>query len=219
MRTVETKVFNYNELSENAKEVAFENWQEQRQSMGYSWSDEVTKIVDHIENRTPIRINQLNYDTVTYNYFLDVSDCDSIDHDKYHLTGLRAAKIALAMYYDITEERLYFIKGTKSYTGQKEFRYLSKDYLSLSKRHRLSAFYGHNQCFTGYCESETFAKGLHESIRNNTSKDYTVLDHFKAAFDRLFTSVVCDCEALQSKEYFVEVDASEYEYLESGEQY
>ncbi len=219
MRTVETKIFDFNELSDSAKETAFENWLEGRQNNSYAWSDEVSSIIDHIENETPIRVEDLTYDTCNYSYYLGVSGYHGKDDDKYHVTGLRAAKIVLAMYYDITKQNLYYVKELDKHSGKLKFNYLEKRYLSEKYSKRLTAFYSYEKCFTGYGDSETFSRGLLDSVRNNTSKDYTVLDHFTAAFNRMFKSVVSDYEALQSKEYFIENDAYYYDYLENGEQY
>jgi len=40
MRTIETNVYNYDELSEEAKQTALEKWGEMQSEFGYNWGDE-----------------------------------------------------------------------------------------------------------------------------------------------------------------------------------
>lgn len=218
MRTIEMKVFNYDELSDEAKETAFERWLESKQDYGYSWSDEISKILKHIEEHTTVRIEDLRYDTCNYSYYLNVAGYHGKDDDKYHVTGLRAAKIVLAMYYNMTQKNQAYTRRS-GYKGEVVFGYYDVEYLKQTEKSRRSPFYKHNDCFTGYCESETFARALYLSVKENTSEDFKVLDHFKVAFDKMFSSVVSDWDAIQSEDYFIENDSDQAEYTEDGDIY
>ncbi len=218
MRTIEIAVYNYDELTDGAKDTAFEQWEGKVANFGYSWDDEVANIIKHIESKTPIKCEGLSYDTQSFDYRLGVSGYHGKDDDKYHVTGLRAAKIALAMYYDITHENQFFCRSENKWRGV-SFEYHSEKYLNLPVKKRRSAFFKNHECFTGYCDSEVFSLALWDSIRVNTKHDYTVLDHFEVAFDKMFKSVVSDYEALQSREYFEDIEADQYEYTEDGELY
>ncbi|MBO6225834.1 MAG: hypothetical protein J6N72_10390 [Psychrobacter sp.] len=218
MRTIEMTVFDYNELSDEAKETAFENWLEQKQRFGYSWEDEVSKILKHIEKNTPIRVEDLQYNTCNFSYYLNVTGYHGKDDDKYHVTGLRAAKIVLAMYYEITHKTQFYVRN-RDHKQNAVFGYTDEEYLGHEEKKRRSAFHKYSQCFTGYCDSETFSSALYASVKENTNNDFTVLDHFKIAFDALFSSVVSDYEGTLSEAYFIENEAEEVEYTEDGEIY
>ena len=216
MRTIAVKVYDFEELSDSAKEKAFEDWLAIRQGQQYSWADEITKIVKAVEESSQIRVEDLSYDTQSYNYRLGFKSYHGMDDDKVHMTGLRASKAVMAIYYDLTHQNQFYRKS-KTHEGKFVFEYYPEKYRNKDCIGRKSVFYKTEDCFTGYCESETFTSALIGSVKENTKNDFTIMDHFEVAFDKLFASVVSDCESLESEAYFLEVDANQYEYHEDGE--
>lgn len=223
MRTIITKVYGYDELSAEAKEAAFNEWQSNASQHYYAWGPENEDILKAIYAATGVSLSDWQYDD--YNYHYSLNDIEKITHPEGYyafdgnmdeLCGVRAAKVALALYYQLTEQRTIY--GFYSSNDRKAKS--TSNYSSIFRKTRRSAFMTVNPCFTGYCLSNTFADALWESIAKNGHSDaYGVTDHLKAAFDKLFQAFVDDRAHEQTLEYFTNGPAYEVEYLESGEIY
>lgn len=221
MRTITTTVFGYDELSEDAKESAYDNWHTNVMQHSYAWGSENAAILDAIKEATGVEVNDWRYDTCNYRYSL--CDIEPITHPEgYHafdsnmdeLVGVRAAKVALAIYYQLTEQRIVY--GFNAHTNKKVKS--TTQYMSHIGKMRRSSFMEVDRCFTGYCFSETFSSELWNSIAKNGHSDaYSVGDHLKAAFDKLFQDFVDDAAHAETREHFEDCDAYEVEYFEDGE--
>jgi len=223
MKNITLQVFSFDDLSENAKQKAYEEWRSATNDISYDWTRENREILDFISEEAGINVRDWQYDTCNYHYSLDDIELERITHPEGvheykanmdELTGIRAAKIALNLYYQLTEERVVygFGMGDKKNKVKTFLRYSH----SLAKN-RLSAFKSVEQCFTGYCLSETFSQALWDSVANNGHNDnYSFKDHLKAAFDKLFHAFSEDMAYSESYDYFTDSECYNYDYLADG---
>lgn len=217
MRIIETTILEFDELDNDAKQTAYDKWLDMKSHDQYAWRDEVENAITHIEASTQIKLTDMMYNKDDYRYSLSLKNAFNETPDTAKLTGFRAAKETLSMYYQITEYHAYYGRSASKWGG-KEFQYYHQKHLSLTAKSRYSAFTKIENCFTGHYDSEVFAVALLESIKLNTKYDYTILDHFKYAFDAFFTSVVGEYSASESYEGFVEHEADQYEYSVDGDE-
>ena len=223
MKNITLQVYAFNDLSEEAKQNAYEEWRSGAANMSYGWSGENRDVLDFIAKETGINVRDWQYDTCSYHYSLDAAELERLTHpeaiyecnsDMDELYGIRAAKVALKIYYQLTEQRIVygFEKGDKKKISITWLRYGSR----FTKK-RLSAFKAVEQCFTGYCASDTFSRTLWNSIAKNGHNDnYSFKDHLEAAFDKLFHEFSEDMAYSESYDYFADSEAHNYDYLADG---
>ena len=220
MRDIVIKVFGFDELSQEAQTKAHEIWVENSSQHDYGWSSENEAVLDAIAAATGVKVSDWMYNTCDYRYSID--NIEQITHpDGYYandgnmdeLVGLRAAKVALALYYQLTEQRIvYGFEKDTNETVKSTLNYCSR---LVKMRH--SKFMKVDECFTGYCFSEVFTSALWASIAENGNCGfYSVRDHLQAAFNKLFQGFTEDMAYQETTEYFTDGPAYEVEYFKDG---
>lgn len=223
MQNVTLKAFDFDELSHAAKQNAYENWKAAMDNKEPMLYEDNQTILDCISEELGININDWRYDADSWDYSVNPRDAERYTHLKAlntananmnEVTGIRAAKFALKAYYQLTEASIVygFTKGTD--------RNISRTWLAHSShldKKRVSAFKSVEECFTGYCFSSTFTRGLWNSVAINGAKDsFSFIDHLEAALHALFREFAEDMAYHESYECFVYEDAYASEYLADG---
>ena len=228
MRSIEIKLYSFDELSESAQEKAYKKWLVNDCDEDCIWDGELRDALKVIESKTGVSLRGWEYDRYSYNYRIgDLEMLMRPEFDSYNFEhdvnaaaeprGIRAGKIALEAYYDLVESKCFYGKTT-GYLNELKFGYYEEKYLSLTQTNRLSAFTKVEDCFTGHCLSYSFSEALKRSVRDNyTNKDYTVEYHLKNAFDALFESICSDYDHQFSFEAYSESYCHDCEYLANGE--
>ena len=218
MREVTLMVMSYDELSDEAKDAAFETWERGEQEMDYHVTGELDNLLKVIKEETGVRLNLYSFDTCDYSFEVEPLFDDRFDLDDESVVGVRAGKKALKMYYELVMKHQIYTKQTKYVVGGLKYGYLDAEYKSLADTYRRTAFMKQSEAFTGMYNSATFSITLLDSIRKNyTNEEYTVIKHLNNAFNAIFDEAVKDWQYQVSREYFEENRADEHEYLEDGE--
>lgn len=218
MREVTLAVMSYDELSDEAKDAAFDTWEHGEQSMDYHNSGDVEHLIKVIKEETGVRLNSYSFDAFDYNFEVETLFDDIFDLDDESVVGVRAGKKALKMYYELVMKHQVYSKQTKYVVGGLKYGYLDSEYKSLAAAYRRTVFMKQSEAFTGIYNSATFSISLLDSIRKNyTNEDYTVVKHLNHAFAAIFDEAVKDWQYQVSREYFEEHRADDFEYLEDGE--
>lgn len=222
-------VYEYDQLSDRAKQRAYDDWSERDH---YGWHDENRKVLDHIKETAGVAVHDWEYSTYTHHYHLDAADSvtyynysrDYDNHQDYSdITGLRAVKLAMELYYLLTETTVAYVQKQGKRTWYRDFAprdwkgSLENSPLLKWRRSRLA---GRDTCFTGYIASDVFSTALWDSIKKGAASDSLSLkDYIEDAFDELFKHFEEDFEASTSQEYFAAEEAQEYYYLEDGQEH
>lgn len=225
MKEVTVKVFEYQELSPEAKQAVYNRWLEHAD---YGWTDENIKVLNTIAEDTNVHVSNWEYGNGSYHYHLqDPTELtffnysrDEYDHMVYDyedIKGLKAAKIAMDMVYKLTAKRKIFRGRTHPQIGAGStwWEYRPKD----GQKFKTSRLEYAERCFTGFYASQTFADALWDSVRSRGACKFVSLkDHLEAAFSALFHDFDDDYDASFTQEYFEESSATEDQfYTEDGD--
>lgn len=101
MRTVTVKVFQFNELSQEAQERAYNDWRENQNNFGYE-CNELRPFLDLIK-QAGVTVKNWYYGLYEHGFDIE-NETISTDYDYVsmnEITGMRAAKMALGLYYGL----------------------------------------------------------------------------------------------------------------------
>ena len=230
MKDSQSKLFSFDELSEQAQILAYINWSIEHEFDECENNGYIQNIIDHIDGATGVSLQGWEYDSVGYRYEID--DLEMVmrpEFDSYNLEeyaavaaeprDMRAAKIALKVYYNLLEKNVSFGKVV-SMNGQAQYGYYEDSELSLTERSRRSEFTKLNSCFTGHWLSKIFSDALINSVRQNyTNAQYTVLDHLTNAYDVFFRRASIEYKKQSSFDHFAATTDKTKKYLASGDEY
>ena len=197
MRTKTLTVYNYSELSEEAKERAC---QEMLEHFDYPWSGENRDTLTEFENNFPVTVKDFRYGSC--NSFVDF---DFTSDDKTEeLTGVRLLKYLHNNYYDVLFKGKYYSK-TKYVDGK------------FSSKHRHSKVQKENCCtLTGYYIDDAILKPIYEFLKNPV-EHINFYDLMNECLQSWLSAVNNDYEAMQSEEYLAEhAEVNEIEFDEDG---
>jgi len=195
MRTVRTKVYKFNELTEAAKEKAIE--QHRNQGIDYGWHAENRQTLEAFADLLPISISNRRFDNISFSIHGDIED----------LKGFRLASYLWNNYgSDIFKPKQYWIcNGHKNCVG-----------LDAKKRESKIFFTWDNCPLTGYCMDcailEPLAKFMLRPDLNTTFEDIAsdCLNAWSSACER-------DIEDANSDRAIAEeIEANEYEFQADG---
>lgn len=225
-KKAEVSVYEYAQLSAKAKERAYSRWAE---SDNYGWHGENQDVIEAIARNAGVKIKHWEYDTYNHSYKLASANDDTYfnyyreygyreDYDD--IKGLRAVKLAMRLYYRLTDASYAYVQeqGKREwYHGFKPVSWNRTTEEAKPLKWRRSKLGGRETCFTGYIASDVFSTALWDSIKACGTCKYTSLeDHITEAFDKLFKFFEEDYEASTSEEYFTAEVAPQYYYLEDG---
>lgn len=228
-KKVMVNVYEYDQLSDSAKQTAYENWSGRDH---YGWYDENRKVLDFIKETVGVEVYDWSYSTYDHHYRLEEASSttyynynrDYDNHQDYgEITGLRAAKLAMDMYYRLTAQTVAYVQKQGLRHWHSNFRPVDWNgslETSPALKWRRSRLERTETCFTGYIASDVFSTALWESIRKGAaSESLSLKDYIEDAFDELFKHFEEDFEASTSQEYFAAEEAQEYYYLEDGQEH
>lgn len=240
MRDVTLTVYDYAELDESAKKTAFENWQlechndelhrtskaNKRRATDIIASEAnkqraaaIIKTLKAIENKIGVSLAHYYYTKAGHGFTID-TDNGLIRQDKFLVKGVRAGKIALQMYRDLTEvsKPLYarFRGADRRYTFA---HYENIDtYRSRADGYRKTRLpkLANEDFFVASIFSRVFASALLASVKNNYTKNYSTIDHLDTAYTAMFKEIVRHYNYEHSYLYFKANVAIEHKYFADG---
>jgi hypothetical protein len=194
MRTIETTLYTFDELSVEAKTTALNNHCNTNE---FTWSDEW--------------FSSLNKGIEAFGSSLKRGY--SIDWSSANCSYAKAEEIEY--WEDISGERL----RTWIYNNLYSYLFVGKTYRKAKKRVSRVLFVENDCPFTGYCGDESFLKPARELLKQRKiSKTYTLQDLLEDCIDSLIRAAQNDYEWELSEEYFADMcDANNYEFTEDGE--
>ena len=216
MRTAEVKIYSYSELSEDAKEHAWQNWL--AKGVEYPWDGEARETIDALENALGIAVRRWRFDSSGHDFDLSF---EGWNEDALNLRGNRARSYLWNNFGHLLLQGRYYKKwhGTKHahsrfwldrvYDGTCPLTGVCFDCDALDP---LAYF-----CF-GVKWDETQKKRI--PIRPTIAQDNanTVEDIIRECVDSLFSALERDWAWCESQEYFAEhAEANGYEFTEDGE--
>lgn len=202
MRTIEVNVYNYTELSDNAKQRVKE-WIFQH---GYFWTDEAWGSLQGLEKLFPgLRIRSANFST-----WADVDySTGQMDENLLNLSGARLRTWLINNIY----EYLYQRKPQGKY--QKNEKTGKWDY-----KRRSRVIYTETDCpFTGYCMDCDILEPIREFIKS-PSENVNMDDLIWRCVYCWKMSAETDCEYQETDEYMAEhCESNNYQFFEDGKIY
>jgi hypothetical protein len=221
MKTIEVKVYSFNELSEEAKNVAIENFRSQGVETSFIYDDayQTVKKANDLFNISEGRNNWLDF------------NLNNIDDNILELKGLRLRKWLINNF----GEQLYKHKFYTSIGDNKIINHpcvkVNKYDISKGARVSSSNFYysriqKDNSCvLTGVCYDDDFLQPIYDFIDNYKAKsDYNSYQDFENLLTKCFSSlnqsIENEVDYRNSDEAISEdLEANEYEFLKSGERF
>lgn len=205
MRTITTNLYTFNELSDEAKEKAIENYR--YSDFDFAWQRETIDTINAIAEGMNCKAKWYSYDGITY----DVSFYSRETEDIENLSGKRAwAYIWNNYLYPNREYKTYWKDKVIHCDGRKNWKRKSK------------ISFGFDNCpFTGYCADCCFIEAWREwqkLFRNNSA--LTVGDFIDLVANNLSKEWTSDNEYQNSDEGIAEIlSINEYEFTEDGNRY
>ncbi|MEO7047752.1 MAG: hypothetical protein ABI091_20810 [Ferruginibacter sp.] len=212
MRTIRTKVYKFNELSENAKDNAIERWRNSDNEM--FWSNENRDSMKAFADMLPITVKDWSYGGRGEGVYFTFDERDEIEE----LTGQRLATYLWNNY----KNEIY----SKKYLGDLNVKHCvyhnrikTKDYKNGNFG---NAYYSaisiekYNCPFTGYCMDNEILAPMYEFMdKPNNRTNFKEL--IEECFDAWIKACNNDIDYQNSDEYIIEqIEANEYEFTQDG---
>ena len=208
MRTIQTNIYEFHELSEDSKNVAIENY---RRKYGGE--------TDHIYNEAHQTVKAFHevFRTKEGNRsWLDVNT-GQVEDDVCNMQGLRLHKYILNNFYS----QLYL---------KKKYRLTSKTRNELLRcpiiKSRYSKLSFENCCvLTGWCYDDSILEPIYQFLEKFQEKAgyYSSMDFNELmgdCFHALKKDLDSEVEAMQQDEYITEnIEANNYEFTENGQSF
>ena len=129
MKTAEIKVFKFSELSEAAKNAAFEKWRYEKSRWQSGWLAEFKETLDLIEEKSGFKVKTWEFDAWNYHFDLEEPAVNTDDlpawfplwekvesaRNAKNTHGKRAIKEALHLYYNLTITEIGYNKNYNIY--------------------------------------------------------------------------------------------------------
>ena len=202
MRTITNtfNVYSFEELSDDAKEKAIENY---RNEMDFSWTDDIINTINMISKAIHCDYDYYSYDGITYKVWFTPNDFDT------DIKGKRAWTYIINNFITPYEKpKTYYLNHCVYSDGRKNWSRKSKINYSLE------------DCpFTGYYLDCCFYSAWIAWKRNFTLNS-TINDFLSILSNKLGEEWSEDNEYQYSDDRIIEmIEANDYEFLEDGRQY
>jgi Fe-S cluster biosynthesis and repair protein YggX len=209
MRTITTTVYSFNELSEDAKETAIQEFRNEGVDASHYWDeahDSVKKFHNVIGTREGV------------NSWLDINT-GHIEDDILNLSGLRLRTYLINNFEELFYERKYRRHGASTINEPKRHRLISrigKDCNGLFYPVYRSNFLTESCCpLTGVCYDENLLDPFKKFIKEPDNSTFE--DLLNEAMESLRISLENEEEYRNSDEAITEdIEANEYEFTEDG---
>ena len=202
MRTIETKIYTFDELSEEAKEKAIEYFQA-TEDFDFVGQDAMATIRKGLEAFG----NGLSNWSIDYTSSARSSfSIESVDSQIEELTGQRLRTWLLNNHY----ENFFEPKPYGKYEKRANGKWRNDRYSKILKTATCCPF-------TGVCYDESFMDVFREFVKNPCN--YTTFeDLLKSAVETVLSDLEKECEYLISEEAIIErIEGGDYEFTENGE--
>jgi len=203
MKTIELKLYKFDELSDEAKEKAISEYRENNVEYFWveEWKDSLRKFTDYfgIETDWSVGTSSCSYCDMSRNNF---------DGEILELSGIRLRTYLLNNYYDIFYERKSYGQYKKRENGKWKYdRYSKIQYIETS-------------CpFTGYCGDEDVISPMRNFIEK-PSDNITFQELIGDCLTSWKDGLLADMEYQDSEEFAKEeLDQRDYDFTEDGEIY
>ncbi len=214
MRTIETKLFKFEELSEEAKETALQ-----------SFEPDTAYIYDEA-HATVKAFHEVFGTKEGLRSWLDIST-EHIDDDILELSGIRLRTYIENNFGDQIRQGKYFSLWSKK---DKNPHYTKNGFApwgKLKSRHSKIMQALHSCPFTGVCYDEGILYPVYQLLENflpeNDPQHYTTFtfeDLMQDCISELDADIEREVEHAQSMEYFQdEAEANEYEFTANGKRH
>lgn len=201
MRKIGVEIFKYEELSDRAKNRAYNNYVA---NFDYPWNDDNQASLDKFCYYFDVKIKDMRID---YAY----QRCDftlNVDEQVEELKGLRLHTYIMNNYYDYIHKGRYYSVGHYE-NGKYQYKC------------RYSKVIPSRDCvLTGYCMDDEILGTMYKFIDYPTEfdSDITLYDLIDMCLDDYMKAVNDDYESMISEEYFIEkVKEEDIDFYEDGE--
>jgi hypothetical protein len=216
MREQKVKVFKINELSEEAKQAAYQKWYDRDHY--YFWSDENAQSLKEFEKIFPVKISNWNYDRYSYDYHLEMTtERDEINN----ISGWRLAKYIWNNYRnDIFKPK--YLKSLSEKDKLIEHRRVKSKFYENTKVWGNTYYSGLNKdtscVLTGYYMDNEILDPVYKFLEK--PDETTFEDLMRDCAESFFKACVTDHAWSLSMEYFVdEAENNDWEYTEDGREW
>lgn len=200
MRTIERKIFRYDELSEQAQKVATEFMRDEISNVRIeSDSYEYQNTLDKIEQIFGVKVYDWNVDG--YNFYFRF-DFTNIDEETEREPRLLLRYLNTNVLPCIDNKKRYYAKTA-----------------GVSRKSRILYNNSYEYCLTGcWCDSaiDNALNNIKQSIKNK----FNARDFVESILEGFFKQWQNDCEYSTSDECIAEeIEANDYEFYENGKPY
>lgn len=208
MRTITKNIYTFDELSDEAKERAIENYR--ALGIPFAWHDEAIASIKAIADVLNCSYSWYSYDGVDYTVYLEPEDNWRYDDtDITELEGRRAwAYIENNFISKAERPKTYYLNHVIYCDGRKNWSRKSKINYTI------------NDCpFTGYCMDCCFSEAWRD-WKKTFNKYSTVGDFIELVAEKLGEDWTADNEYQNSDEGIIEIfECNDYEFTEDGDIY
>jgi len=200
MRTITTTVYKFNELSDEAKDNAIENYRNSDKE--YFWLDENRETMEKFAKLFPIEVTNWSYGGRGEG----VSFTSSMDGAIEELTGQRLATYLWNNYKRDLFKGKYYSKQRATSTPEK-YQYVK----------RYSRIQLENSCvLTGYYMDNEILDPIYQFL--DSPRNINFLELLEECFDAWVMACNQEIESQDSDEYIADhLEANNYEFTEEGE--
>ena len=207
MKTIEINIYKFSELSEEAKEYAINKWREDQYNYQPWFIEEANKTLEKFMDLFCISNYQIDYEEPYRNdYSIKLED------DILQLSSQRLATYIWNNYKGELYKGKYFSLWSKKDVS---YKYYKDGYPVLKQKH--SKIQMDNCCtLTGMCYDDDVLKPICDFLSNPSDINFETL--LNDCIYSLCHSVSSEIEHQNTDESIIEnIEANEYDFLESGE--
>ena len=210
MRVIETTIYRFSELSEEAKEKAIDKWRDNSQGL-FSWKNEASDTLNAFCKIFDVKYNTIDYlETYRNKYRINLPD------EVKNLSGIRLAAYLWNNYKnELYKGKFYSVRSDKIMNHN---RVKSK---VLSNGKIFNAYYSaitleHSCVLTGMCYDDNILDPIYEFMKRpyNTGIDELIND----CISSFCKAVASDIEYEYSDKCIIEtIEINDYEFTENGD--
>jgi len=208
MKTIEIKVYSFDELSDEAKKFALDKYLED-ESFDWIWHDACNTIKAFVDKQSIVETSRESWLIPRF----------SVDYDELlELSGIRLMK-----YFHNNYDFLFKRRYRKHFDGHKNHRNIvNKIAPSTGNKYCFyysSIFIDDNCCpLTGVCYDDDFLRPIYEFLKSPDNRNFR--DIIEQCFKSLEKAINNEIEGNSTIESFSEhCDANDYQFLENGKRY
>jgi hypothetical protein len=211
MRTVRTKVYKFDELSEEAKERAIETYRQWAEGDTPAWADENQQSMEEFAKIFPIRINRWSYGDRGEGVYFEFTD----DYNLEEMKGQRLATYIWNNYRDSIYKGKYYSLWSKT---EKSYEHYKEGYPVLKTRYSRITLEG--SCpLTGYMMDNVLLDPIYDFMKK-PDPETNFRDLLETCFHAWIKACNDEIEYQNSDEYLIqEIQAQEWEFRKDGSRF